>query len=107
MFVDVILIAELEDCADDRRKSFDTAMVRRGWWRLEDSECGYRIGFSNAANDAEIVQICERDVQESAYVAGVKEFDATCLIAPDDSGPGCDSELRDSDSRPDMDDLLC
>ena len=85
MLVDVILIAALEDCDDERRKSFAKAMSRRGWWRMRDVESGFRIGFNNASNDSEIVQICERDVRESAYVAGVEKFDATCVIVPDDS----------------------
>jgi hypothetical protein len=85
---DVILIVALEHHADDRRKSFSEAMLRRGWWRMSDTELGFRIGFNNASNDEEIVQICEHDVRESAYVAGAGQFDATCLIAPDDSPTG-------------------
>lgn len=86
MLTDVILIVTLEHSDDDDRcKSFAVAMSRRGWWRMPDTELGFRIGFSNASHDEEIVQICEQDVRESAYVAGAGQFDATCLIAPDSS----------------------
>lgn len=100
-----MLIVELENCDEDRRKSFSTAMSRRGWWKVEDAANGYRIGFSNATDDDEVVQICERDVRESAYVAGVARYDATCLIAPDDSAADSGRGLGDSGGRPDFDDL--
>ena len=103
VFVDVILVVALENCGEDQRKSFESAMLRRGWWKMRDVENGYRVGFSNAGDDEEIVQISERDVRESAYVAGVAKFDATCLIAPDDSGSAGEGELSDSGSRPDLD----
>lgn len=84
MSVDAILIVTLENDGENRRTSFDTAMSRRGWWKMADTDNCYRVGFINAGDDDAVVKICERDVRESAYVAGVEQFDATCVIAPDD-----------------------
>lgn len=94
MWVDVSLLVTLLDDDDVRRPEFTRAMRRRGWNYSPDFPDTYRVSFAESENDEEVVQICTRDVQNSAYVAGVSRYQATCLIAAD-SIAGCDADSDD------------
>lgn len=83
MWVDVSLLVTLLGDDDTRRLAFSRAMARRGWHASPDTPDTYRVAFSDPENDDEVVQVCTRDVQNSAYVAGVSRFQATCMIAAD------------------------
>jgi hypothetical protein len=94
MWVDVSLLVTLLGDDGVRRPEFTRAMRRRGWNHSPDFPDTYRVSFSEPGTDEEVVQICTRDVQNSAYVAGVSQFQATCLIA-NDSIAGCDTDSDD------------
>jgi hypothetical protein len=81
MWLDVTLLVSIDSDAEFRRNRFDEAMLRRGWSTDPEAHDAYRVAIRGAESDDEIVQICERDVKQSAYVAGVGAFQATCLIA--------------------------
>src|SRR5690606_30093912 len=66
---------------NQRRAAFSRALERRGWSTSADSPDAYRVAFREPENDEEIVKVCTRDVQDSAYVSGVAHYQATCLIA--------------------------
>lgn len=99
MWVDVSLIVSLLGGDAARRAPFTQAMERRGWVAPAEHSDTYRVAFREAPGDEEIVRICTRDVQESAYVAGVANYQATCLIAPgqESSSPGVDPWDSDGD----------
>lgn len=88
MWLDVTLLVSLAGEAESRRNRFDDAMLRRGWAKDPEAHDAYRVAFRGAESDEEIVQICERDVKQSAYVAGVGAFQATCLIAGEEAPVG-------------------
>ncbi len=95
MWLDVTLLVTLIGNDARRRNQFDTAMLRRGWTKDPQADDSYRTGLQDVASDDEVVQVCERDVKQSAYVAGVSRYQATCLIAADgfdspDEGSPCD-----------------
>jgi hypothetical protein len=94
MWVDVSLLVTLLGDDNERRAAFSRAMTRRGWQASPDAPDTYRVSFSEPENDDEVVQICTRDVQDSAYVSGVSRFQATCLIAAD-SVAACDADSDD------------
>lgn len=85
MWLDVTLLVSLAGDAETRRNSFDQAMLRRGWAKDPEAHDAYRVAIQGAESDDEIVQICERDVKQSAYVAGVGAYQATCLIAEENA----------------------
>jgi hypothetical protein len=91
MPVDVTLIVSLLGPDADRRDQFNRAMARRGWWLRDKSADSYRVAFDAVENDEQVVQVCEQDVKQSAYVAGVSRYQATCLISADEPRPesGC------------------
>lgn len=98
MPVDVTLIVSLLGQDADRRSEFNRAMLRRGWWLHEKSSESYCASLLNAESDDEVVQLCERDVKQSAYVAGVSKYQATCLIASDErcgDSAGCEFDQDD------------
>lgn len=57
------------------------AMERRGWEYVSHGR--YRIAIEDALDDAEIVEIAERDVKQSIYVAGIPDYEAYCLLRDD------------------------
>lgn len=85
MSVDVTLIVSLLGPDATRRGEFNRAMARRGWSLGDETSDSYRVAFDEVDSDDQVVQVCERDVKQSAYVAGVSRYQATCLIANDDS----------------------
>ena len=85
MWLDVTLLVTLLGDDAGRRKQFDTAMLRRGWSKDPHADDAYRAEMSHVETDDDVVQVCERDVKQSAYVAGVSRFQATCLIAADET----------------------
>ena len=97
MWVDVSLLVSLLGDDAARRTAFSRAMARRGWHASPEAPDTYRVAFSDPENDEEVVQVCARDVQNSAYVAGVSRFQATCLIAAD-TLPAFDAD-PDEDAR--------
>ena len=100
MPLDVTLIVSLLGPDAERRGEFTRAMCRRGWWVQDGSRDSYRVSIQNADSDEAVVQVCERDVKESAYVAGVSKYQATCLIAaeePSRENAGCDADWTDHD----------
>ncbi len=100
MPLDVTLIVSLLGPDAERRSEFTRAMCRRGWWVQDESRDSYRVSMHNADSDDDVVQLCERDVKESAYVAGVSKYQATCLIAadqPSHDNAGCDADWTDHD----------
>lgn len=80
MSVDVMLVVSLDEASPECRQAFRRAMVRRGWWCAEGEAARFEVGLHGVESDDDVVQICERDVQEAAYVAGAGEYEATCLI---------------------------
>jgi len=98
MWVDVSLLVTLLGDDRVRRAEFTRAMRRRGWNHSSESPDTYRVAFSEPDNDEEVVQVCTRDVQDSAYVAGVSRYQATCLIAAD-SISASDADSDDDASR--------
>jgi hypothetical protein len=97
MPVDVTLIVSLLGSDADRRNEFNRAMVRRGWWLRDNSADSYRVAFDAVENDDQVVQVCEQDVKQSAYVAGVSRYQATCLIAADEAEPESGRNRSDYD----------
>lgn len=97
MPVDVTLIVSLLGPDADRRGEFNRAMSRRGWWLREDSTDSYRVAFDAVDSDEEVVHVCERDVKQAAYVAGVSRYQATCLIADDEQEREFDGNCSDYD----------
>jgi len=98
MWVDVSLLVTLLGDDNERRAGFSRALLRRGWSTSEESPDAYRVAFQDPAGDDEIVQICTRDVQDSAYVAGIANYQATCLIsgnALEPAGEACGSDADD------------
>jgi hypothetical protein len=97
MSVDVTLIVSLLGPDANRRGEFNRAMVRRGWWLRDENSDSYRVALDAVASDEEVVQVCERDVKQSAYVAGVSRYQATCLIAVDEAEVETDCNRGDYD----------
>ncbi|MFO1093095.1 MAG: hypothetical protein U0992_07255 [Planctomycetaceae bacterium] len=95
MWVDVSLLVTLLGDDNQRRAAFSRALERRGWSTSAEAPDAYRVAIQEPSGDEEIVQICARDVQDSAYVAGVAHYQATCLIAADalePAGEACESD---------------
>lgn len=84
MWVDVSLLVTLLGDDNERRAAFSRALERRGWSSSVETPDSYRVAFREPENDEEIVKICTRDVQDSAYVSGVAHYQATCLIDSDE-----------------------
>jgi hypothetical protein len=98
MWVDVSLLVTLLGDDNERRAAFSRALERRGWSTSAETPDAYRVAFRETENDDEIVKICTRDVQDSAYVSGVAHYQATCLIAADAlaaAGEPCESDADD------------
>jgi hypothetical protein len=102
MWLDVTLLVTLLGDDAGRRNQFDTAMLRRGWSKDPQSDDAYRAGMPQVESDDDVVQVCERDVKQSAYVAGVSRFQATCLIAGDQSATSAEHNGYDTASRFDL-----
>lgn len=96
MWVDVSLLVTLLGDDVERRAAFSRALERRGWSTSPETPDSYRVAFREPESDEQIVHICTRDVQDSAYVSGVAQYQATCLIATDDL-IACE-EHRDSEA---------
>jgi hypothetical protein len=97
MPVDVTLIVSLLGPDADRRDEFNRAMARRGWWLRDKSADCYRVALEATESDEQVVQVCEQDVKQSAYVAGVSRYQATCLISADDREPESGRNCSDYD----------
>jgi hypothetical protein len=97
MPVDVTLIVSLLGPDAGRRDEFNRAMARRGWWLRDKSTDSYRVAFEAVDSDEQVVQVCEQDVKQSAYVAGVSRYQATCLISADEAEPESDGHRTDYD----------
>jgi hypothetical protein len=95
VWAEVVLIVSLPQADDYGRGAFDRAMQRRRWVKMPGSADAWRVDFAHVNRDADVVQICERDVKESAYVAGVNGFEAVCLLSPGDSSAEDQSEPND------------
>jgi len=102
MWLDVTLLVTLLGNDASRRNQFDTAMLRRGWSKDPRADDAYRAGMSHVESDDDVVQICERDVKQSAYVAGVSRYQATCLIAADSSDVPDAATAYDAENRFDL-----
>jgi hypothetical protein len=102
MWLDVTLLVTLLGNDASRRNQFDAAMLRRGWSKDPRADDAYRAGLPHVESDDDVVQVCERDVKQSAYVAGVSRFQATCLIAGDESTPATETNGFDAASRFDL-----
>lgn len=79
MWIEALVFIETPETDEQRRQSFEAAMGRRGWERSGTDS--FRLGFTDVSSDERIVQIIERDVKQAAYVAGIAEFDAACLLS--------------------------
>jgi len=99
MWLDVTLLVTLLGNDASRRNQFDTAMLRRGWSKDPQADDAYRAGMTDVGSDDDVVQLCERDVKQSAYVAGVSQFQATCLIAGDEPESSSEHNSWDTESR--------
>jgi hypothetical protein len=102
MWLDVTLLVTLLGDDASRRKQFDAAMLRRGWSKAPQADDAYRAGMPQVESDDDVVQVCEHDVKQSAYVAGVARFQATCLIAGDEPDPSIGTNCYDAQSRFDL-----
>lgn len=102
MWLDVTLLVTLLGNDASRRNQFDSAMLRRGWSKVPQADDAYRAGLQDVESDDDVVQVCERDVKQSAYVAGVSRFQATCLIAGDEPDPSIGTNCYDAQSRCDL-----
>jgi hypothetical protein len=99
MWLDVTLLVTLLGNDATRRKQFDTAMLRRGWSKDAQADDAYRAGLTDVESDDDVVQVCEHDVKQSAYVAGVSQFQATCLIAGDKPDSSAETNSYNAQSR--------
>lgn len=97
MWVEVSLLVTLLGDDNERRAAFSRALERRGWSTSAESPDAYRVAIREPEGDEEIVKICARDVQDSAYVAGVAQYQATCLIAGDALTLDCEPCESDAD----------
>ena len=83
MWPQVMLLVSFNDGDELLRNVFDNAMLRRGWSKVAGDREAYRATFEPTEDDDAIVQECEHDVKQSAYVAGVGRYQASCMIASD------------------------
>lgn len=74
-----MVIVETPGIDESQRAVLSAAMARRGW--EPSGREGYLASFTHAESDAAVVKLIERDVQQSAYVAGVTEFDSVCMLS--------------------------
>ncbi|MBM4075589.1 MAG: hypothetical protein FJ267_08095 [Planctomycetes bacterium] len=62
-------------------------MGRRGWESLGDGQFRTEISETDYDNrdsiDERVVQIIERDVKQSSYVADIKDYEVVCLLKSD------------------------
>jgi hypothetical protein len=79
MWLNAIVIVETPGIDESQRQSLHAAMARRGWERTGRE--GYSASFANVDSDDAVVKLVEQDVQQSAYVAGVSDFDSVCMLS--------------------------
>ena len=97
MWVDVSLLVTLLGDDNERRAAFTRALERRGWSVSADAPDAYRVSFREPPSDDEVVNICTRDVQDSAYVSGVTQYQASCMLAGDAVAVNCEPCESDTD----------
>jgi hypothetical protein len=79
MWVEALVFVETPGATAPQRRSFDAAMGRRGWEPAKTDS--FRSGFTDVESEERIVKLIEQDVRESAYVAGIADFEAACLLS--------------------------
>lgn len=105
MWAEVVLIVSLPGADDYRRGVFERAMQHRRWVPIPGSPDAWRVDFANVRRDSEVVKICEHDIKESAYVAGVSGFQAVCLMSDGETVADDEHNLHNLGYRCDPDDF--
>ena len=81
MPINVIAIAELQGAEVQNWDDFDAAMAARQWTKMTRMGPAYCAAIDQTASDAEVIEIAQRDIEESAKAAGVLLWDGVCVLS--------------------------
>ena len=79
MWVEAAVFVETPEASADQPHRFDAAMHRRGW--ESSGTDAFRTGFTDVQSEEQTVQAIEQDVRQSAYVSGISNYEAACVLS--------------------------
>ena len=87
MSVKVLVVVEIHDASVEQCNDFDGAMAARQWGKLPRAGAVYRSTIKGAVSDADVLEIVQAHMRESAKAAGILLWDGVCVVSDSDPTP--------------------
>lgn len=78
----VLLVIELTEPDEWRRKQFHAALVERSWFRFSDHSNTWCAGFECPVTETQALTKAQRDLREAAAHAGIQKWNAVLQASP-------------------------